>query len=501
MKQFVAWARVSSDRQKKEGFSLQDQEVRLTEFAQRLGGGIVKLFKIAETASKRDERETFREFTAYVKRHASTLGGMIFVKVDRAARNIRDWADLEALSESTGVPLFFPDQPTGETPAGRMQRRMSAVFASYQTDQQASDIRGGIQRRIESGMPMGRQFGYKNVRTNGRSILEPDPLHAPKVHRIFELFAYQPFTIDTLGDALARQGIIYNDKKPSFHRATLYRMLTNRHYAGEVKFKGQWYPGTFKPLVDLTTFEKVQAKFRKRVFRKPELTFAGGLICCAHCGHLVTGEKKLKTSPNGQVREYGYYHCTHYAKGDHPRVRLTEADIERQFLDEFRKLAIADPAIRSWFVEVIKARAGAGREQNAQHRTELERQRQQVEAKLKTLLDLRMEGEVTAEEYAAKRTELHERQTAIRVQLEATERDDREVADLAIKAFELSQSVVSRWKNADFAAKRTILEIMCETVRLNSEKLDIRLRKPFDSLLHSKPVSISGAKETRTPNP
>ena len=84
-------------------------------------------------------------------------------------------------------------------------------------------------------------------------------------------------------------------------------------------------------------------------------------------------------------------------------------------------------------------------------------------------------------------------QTAIRVQLESTDRDDREVADLAIKAFELSQSVKNRWKNADFATKRTILEIMSETARLNSEKLEIRLRKPFDSLLHSKPVSISGA--------
>jgi site-specific DNA recombinase len=76
---------------------------------------VVKLFKIAETASKRDERGTFREFTTYVKRHEHTLSGMLFVKVDRAARNIGDWADLEALAEATGVPLFFPDQPTGET--------------------------------------------------------------------------------------------------------------------------------------------------------------------------------------------------------------------------------------------------------------------------------------------------------------------------------------------------------------------------------------------------
>ncbi len=60
-KLFAGWARVSSDRQKKEGFSLQDQESRLNELSGRLGGSIDRLFKIAETASRRDERKTFQE--------------------------------------------------------------------------------------------------------------------------------------------------------------------------------------------------------------------------------------------------------------------------------------------------------------------------------------------------------------------------------------------------------------------------------------------------------
>jgi site-specific DNA recombinase len=497
-KQFVAWARVSSDRQKKEGFSLQDQEARLTEFAQRLGGGIIKLFKIAETASKRDERDTFREFTTYVKRHHHALSGMLFVKVDRAARNIRDWADLEALADATGVPLFFPDQPTGETPAGRMQRRMSAVFASYQTDQQATDISAGIRRRIENGLPMGRQYGYRNVRVNGRSIIEHDPIEAPKVRRVFELFAYQPLTLDSLSETLARQGIIYSDRKPQFHRATLYRMLNNRHYIGDVQHKGQWYKGTFEPIVDVATFHAATAKFAKKVYVRPQITFAGELICCGHCGKVITGETVRKRSPDGTRREYSYYRCTQYSKPGHPKVRLTEREVEAQFLAVFDSLRIQDPAIQAWFVQVIKARASAEQQGNAQHRAELERQKTQVEAKLKTLLELRMDGEIDADEYAVKRAELHDRQTAVRGQLELSDRDDRDVAELAIRAFELSQSVVNRWKLADFHAKRTILGIMCERVQLNSQKLEIHLRKPFDSLRSSEPVSISGAEENRT---
>lgn len=501
MKRFVAWARVSSARQKKEGFSLEDQEARLLEFAGRLGGEVVKLFKIAETASKRDERETFGEFRNYVKKNGCVLSGMLFVKVDRAARNIRDWADLESLAEETRVPLFFPDQPTGETPAGRMQRRMSAVFASYQTDQQAADISAGIRRRIGAGLPMGRQYGFRSVRINGRSIVEHDAVNGPKVKRIFELFAFQPHTLMSLIDALARQGIIYTDRHPRFDKSVLYRILTNRHYVGDVKFQGAWHGGSFEPLIDRGTFQAAQDRFKGRALHKPQITFAGGLIRCAVCGHVVTAEKKLKTSPNGSVREYSYYRCSQYNRPGHPRVRVPERAIDAQFVALFDRLQIGSPEVRQWMVEVIRARAGYGREQNAQHRAELDRQRVQIDAKLKMLLDLRMEAEITGEEYAAKRNELHERQSAIRLQLETTDHDDREIAGLAVQAFELSQSLKNRWKTADYSAKRTILEILCETVRLNSEKLEIALRKPFDSLIDGDLVSLSGAGGNRTPVP
>lgn len=221
-------------KQKKKGFSLEDQESRLTEFADRLGGTVVQMFKIAETATRSHERQTFRELTSYVKRHARRLDGVLFVKVDRAARNLSNWTELEQLSEATRAPLFFPDQPIAETPAGRMQRRISAVFASYQTDQRGADIRAGQKRRIESGLPLGRQYGLKLVRINGRSLVEHDPIQAPKVRRIFELFAYSPHTLETLGEAFARQGLVYTDRSPRFTKSTLHRILHNRIYVGEV---------------------------------------------------------------------------------------------------------------------------------------------------------------------------------------------------------------------------------------------------------------------------
>jgi DNA invertase Pin-like site-specific DNA recombinase len=65
MKRYVAFARVSSREQEREGFSLDVQDEALHAWAKREGGEVVKLWKVAETASKRAVRASFRELVGY----------------------------------------------------------------------------------------------------------------------------------------------------------------------------------------------------------------------------------------------------------------------------------------------------------------------------------------------------------------------------------------------------------------------------------------------------
>ena len=93
MKHYVALARVSSREQEREGFSLDVQVDALRKYAEREGGTITKLFRIAETASKHEERKTFKELLAYARDHAGELAGLLFYKIDRAARNLFDYVE------------------------------------------------------------------------------------------------------------------------------------------------------------------------------------------------------------------------------------------------------------------------------------------------------------------------------------------------------------------------------------------------------------------------
>jgi site-specific DNA recombinase len=96
------------------------------------------------------------------------------------------------------------------------------------------------------------------------------------------------------------------------------------------------------------------------------------------------------------------------------------------------------------------------------------------------LVNLRLLDEIDAATHAAKSTELRDRAADLRLQLEAAGREHDEVAEVAIKAFELPQSLTSRWFTADCAEKRTILEIVYLNLRLVDGSLCPTMRKAFD---------------------
>jgi site-specific DNA recombinase len=261
----VALARVSSREQMEEGFSLEVQEEALYKHAQREGGEIVKLFRIAETASKKDQRKIFKEMIVFVKSKADRIDGMLFHKIDRATRNLFDYVELERLELDHDVDFISVSQPTDNTPTGRLLRRMLAILASFYTDQQSVDVRDGLRKRVESGLFVGLvPYGYRNVRINERGLIEKDETAAEKVKRVFDLYAYENCTIDKIVERMAKENIPYTDTQPDWPRSKVATILHDRAYIGEVKHKGQWHQGTHWAIVDRITWSRVQVLMGKK---------------------------------------------------------------------------------------------------------------------------------------------------------------------------------------------------------------------------------------------
>lgn len=482
MKHYAALARVSSREQEREGFSLEVQEEALRRYATQNGGELVRLFRIAETASKRDERKTFKELIAYAKKHAIELDGLLFYKVDRAARNIFDYVELERLESEYNVPFISVSQPTDSNPAGRMMRRTLANMASYYTEQQSIDVKEGLARRVQEGWFVGHApYGYKNIRKEGRGLVIVDPIPAANVRRMFHLFAYEPLTLDALVARLQAEGLTFRDSTPRFPKSSIHAILTDRAYIGELEFRGQWYPGKQEPLVDRATWDRVQALLGGHVYHSHEMTYAGEFITCAHCGHPITGEQKVKKTKTGE-RTYVYYRCGFYNVAGHPRTRVTEADLDRQVLAVFDRMHIGDAGVQEWFREVLRSQTRDAQQDSLSQREELNRQLSLAVAQQDRLLNMRIDDHIDQETFARKNTELRDRVAAVNLQLDVISRSHDEIAELALKVFELSQTLRQQWLNADYAAKRRILEIVFLNCRLDDATLVPTIRKPFDVL-------------------
>ena len=185
-----------------------------------------------------------------------------------------------------------------------------------------------MERRVKNGLfSTMAPFGYRNFRVDGRSLIEIDPENGPKVQRIFDLYANHGHTLDSLREALFDEGVFYKPSKPRFTRSHLHSILKNRAYIGELPYHGVWLQGTHQPLIDLGTWKRVRTMLDQHVYRSHELTYAGELIECGHCGHPITGEAKTKQTKTGE-RIYVYYRCARYNADGHPKTRLTERNMD-----------------------------------------------------------------------------------------------------------------------------------------------------------------------------
>jgi hypothetical protein len=128
---------------------------------------------------------------------------------------------------------------------------------------------------------------------------------------------------------------------------------------------------------------------------------------------------------------------------------------------------------------------------NRERRAELNRQLSLLIQQQDQLVNMRLNGEIESDTYAAKATELRDREGRLKLQLAACDVGRHENNEIAVKAFELSQSLRAKWLTADYSAKRRFLEIVFLNFVLDDVTLVPTTRKPFDMLAEGLLVSSS----------
>ena len=109
MKRYYAYIRVSTTKQGERGSSLQEQRTAIENYARRYELPIEAWYEEQETAATRGRR-VFSQMLSGLNH--GKAHGVIIHKIDRSARNLRDWADLGELIDR-GIEVHFAYEKIG----------------------------------------------------------------------------------------------------------------------------------------------------------------------------------------------------------------------------------------------------------------------------------------------------------------------------------------------------------------------------------------------------
>lgn len=336
----VAYARVSTERQEREGLSLQAQERLFDQASCERGYEIVRRFIEVESAYRPNARKVFTEMLSYLKEHRE-IQAVLCYKIDRLTRNITDAAEL---IERLGVRVISLSESFPENSAGDFMRDLHVSMAKYFSAQISERTRLGMLEKVRQGKyPSLAPIGYRNV--HGEIV--PDPECAPIVRQLFHTAATGHYSITDLHQLALQSGLrargFAGRRGRLLSRAHIHRLLRNPLYAGLLPWRGQVYPGSHEPLVSHELFQRVQEALTERrngtIANHHRFAYRG-LLICGYCGTSITAGMAK--------RRYIYYRCTQF------RGRCDLGYIRGEVLSDRLSSLIDQVEVPGWEINLIQ---------------------------------------------------------------------------------------------------------------------------------------------------
>ena len=199
---------------------------------------------------------------------ARKIDVIVVYKVDRLTRSLADFAKLVELFDAHGVSFVSVTQQFNTTTSmGRLTLNVLLSFAQFEREVTSERIRDKIAASKRKGLwvggnlPLGYEMKGRQDRHRRRRS-RTGPIHLPAIPRTWRC--------QRTGSGPQRAQ--YPDQKPGcsrrerpaaaipFGRGSLYYLLSNRFYIGEVKYKNEILPGEQPPIMDRALFEAVREK-------------------------------------------------------------------------------------------------------------------------------------------------------------------------------------------------------------------------------------------------
>jgi len=261
---------------------------------------------------------------------------VVVYKIDRLSRALMDFAKLVEIFDRNGVTFVSVTQSFNTTTSmGRLTLNVLLSFAQFEREVIGERIRDKIAASRKRGMWMGGvvPLGYQ-VRERKLVVHEQE---ASIVRMIFDRFL-ELGSAALLAKSIAAEGIGGRRGKP-LNKGSLYKLLANRTYIGEVTHKTAVYPGQHEAIISRRIWDKVRAMLQESPRARAGRTRAATPAMLKGLIYGPTGTAMSPTHTRRGNRLYRYYVSQAVLKHGPEACsvrRVPAAEIEAAVVDQFR---------------------------------------------------------------------------------------------------------------------------------------------------------------------
>lgn len=462
----IIFARVSTEEQKREGYSLPAQILKMREYCFRKNIQISKEYMIDESSTTDERRKFYAVIEEIKKSKEKTI--LIIETIDRLQRSFKESVVIDDLRKKDLVEVHFLREnlilSVESNSSDIIRWDMGVLVAKSYGLQMKDNMKRSIEHKLRNGEWVHPYpYGYKKI--NKEVVL--DEQKALIVKKAYELYATAAYSMDLLREKLKK------DYGIDWSKGFLDAVLKRDFYYGVMKRGNQSYPHIYPTIITKTLFDKVQQI--KDSFAKKPFKYAGnpfvyrGLIRCGHCGNAITAEEQ-----KGHV----YYHCTQ-SKGKHGAAWLREDRITEEIATFFRKLSIPQNIVDE-IINGLKAVHDGKVEFRKTRINSLTKDREVYAKRCEKIYLDRLDGRITDEEYDKFRQMFRDKISEIDSQIAMLQESEDNYYITAELVLDLANRSPELFENSNIEEKRQLIKIVLSNLTIEGDKLRLEANKPFD---------------------
>ncbi|WP_241314047.1 recombinase family protein [Chryseobacterium arthrosphaerae] len=311
MKSAYLYVRVSTDEQKRKGYSLPEQEERLLKYCEYNNIEVKGIYR-EDFSAKDFNRPEWKKLFLQIKDKSSREDkNILFIKWDRFSRNVEYAYEMIGMLRKYKTTAMAIDQPIDfSVPESTVMLAVYLSVPEAENSRRAQNTANGLRRAKQMGRyPNKAPIGYINLTLlDGKKIIAPKEPEAGLIKWIFYQIAKNTQKLEEIRKIASNKGLLCS-------RSYFFRLIRNPVYCGHVIIRfnfeeQQIIKGIHEPLIPETLFDKVQniITTKRKVTAKTDelktLFFLRGFLVCPICGRKLSG-----SFSRGKTKKYPYYHC------------------------------------------------------------------------------------------------------------------------------------------------------------------------------------------------